>query len=324
MKEFEIKKRIIGFFRQSSGGFVSGEEISGALGFSRASAWKYIEKLRDEGYEIEAVPHLGYRLRGAPDKLYGYDTDALSTKVFGRGPIYFYETISSTNDKAYELAESGEKEGTIVIAEAQTKGKGRVGRKWVSPKGEGIYLSIILRPDAETDEVPALTLIAASSIIKAIEKTCGLKGGMKWPNDVFIGGKKVCGVLTEMKAQPDAVDFLVLGIGINVNTPLGKLPPEGTSLKLETSCHVKRTELLKNVLEKLEKSYFTFKKKGFKPLRGECKKLSLVLGNQVKIVEHHHSITGKALDIDEKGALIVRTDKGKVQRVFSGDVVLCR
>ncbi len=325
MKEFEVKKKIIGFFRGNEGDFISGEEISSALGFSRAGVWKYISKLRSDGYVIEAVPHLGYRLKSAPDKMYGYDiSSGLRTRTIGKGSIHYYEGIDSTNDRAYELAEGGEPEGTLVIAEAQARGKGRMGRKWASPKGGGIYLSVILRPDAEADEVPAVTLIAATAIIRAIRKICGLEAKMKWPNDILIRGGKVCGILTEIKAQPDIVDFLVLGIGINVNTPAEKLPPEGTSLKIECSRDVSRTGFMKCMLEELEDNYLRFKKDGFASLREECKALSLVLGERVKVSEHHRPIEGLAVDIDEKGALIIRTDSGIFQRVFSGDVILCR
>lgn len=323
MKEFEVKKRIITFFKKKKESFVSGEEISNSLGFSRASVWKYITKLREEGYDIEAVPHLGYKLKRSPDKLYGYEVSAgLSTKIIGQGDIYHFDAIDSTNDKAYELAEEGALEGTVVIAETQTKGKGRMGRKWVSPRSGGIYASIILRPDLETDELPAITLITATAIINTIKKTAGIEAGMKWPNDILVGDKKISGILTEIKAQPDIVDFLILGIGVNVNTSKGKLPPEGTSIKVETGEEVSRMELVQSMLLEIEEVYSKFKKKGFSSLRKECKKLSSVLGKKVKIEEHHRKIEGVAFDIDEKGALIIKDEEGKFQRVFSGDVVL--
>lgn len=325
MKEFEVKKKIISFFKDKEASFVSGEEISSSLGFSRASVWKYITKLREEGYDIEAVPHLGYRLREAPDKLYGYEVPAgLSTKVIGQNEIYHFDSIESTNDKAYQLAEEGASEGTLVIAEAQSKGRGRMGRKWTSPKSGGIYMSLVLRPDLETDEIPAITLITATAIINAIKKVTGLEAGMKWPNDILIGGKKVCGILTEIKAQPDMVDFLILGIGINVNTAKGKLPPEGTSIKIEAGKETSRMELVQNVLIEIENVYSKFKRKGFSSLRKECKNFSSVLGRRVKIEEHHRKIEGTAFDIDEKGALIIKDDEGNLKRVFSGDVVLSR
>ena len=246
MNEFEGKKNVINFFRENKDGFISGEEVSGALGVSRACVWKYIKKLRDDGYVIEAVPHLGYRLKSSPDKMYGYDiSSGLRTEVIGKKNAYYYESIGSTNDKAYELAENGEPEGVIVLAETQLHGKGRMGRKWESPDSDGIYMSLILRPDAETDEVPAVTLIAAAAVIRAMNRMYDLEARMKWPNDVWIKDRKVCGILTEIKAQPDMVDFVVLGIGVNVNTDPKRLPPGSTSLRAECCSRVNRMEFLK-------------------------------------------------------------------------------
>ena len=325
MKENEIKQKIIGFFRDNQDKYFSGEDLSGHLGFSRASVWKYISKLRASGYEIDAVPHLGYKLVSSPDKLFGFEiSNGLSTKTFGKDAIHYYDSITSTNDKAYALAEAGEAEGAVIIAESQTKGKGRIGRKWLSPEGGGIYLSIVLRPDFETDEIPTITLMAGAAIVQAIKKVSGVDAVMKWPNDVLINGKKVSGILTEIKAQPDRVDFLVLGIGINVNTLSKKLPSEGTSLVVESGKPVDRIGLVRVVLAEIEKRYEKLKKKGFASIRDEYKSLSSVLGSKVKVQEHHRTLVGTAVDVDEKGALIVKDKTGELKRVFSGDVLLCR
>ena len=325
MKEYEAKKEILRLFYGDEGEYLSGEDISNKLGFSRAGVWKYISKLREAGYVIDAVPHLGYRLKSAPDKLYGYDiSSGIRSGIFCQEPIFHIETTSSTNEKAYELAEKGAPEGAIVIAEGQTGGKGRMGRKWVSPKKGGVYMSVILRPKMDLDEIPSVTLIAGTAIIDAIEKACGIKAGMKWPNDIMIEGKKVCGVLTEIKAQPDMVDFLVLGIGVNVNTPEDKLPPEATSLKAHTDKDISRVAFVRELLFSLDKTYSLFKNKGFKALRSKCREKSVVLGSRVKIMEHNRSTEGLAEDIDDKGALILKSDSGKTQRIFSGDVTLCR
>ncbi|MGB2600057.1 MAG: biotin--[acetyl-CoA-carboxylase] ligase [Candidatus Omnitrophota bacterium] len=321
MKEFESKKKILDIFYKNAGNFVSGEDISKKLEVSRASVWKYITKLREDGYSVDAVPHLGYRITSAPDKLFGYEIDYnLNTKTIGKKGIYHYESVGSTNIRAYELAEKGEPEGTIVVAESQTHGKGRVGREWVSPKSGGAYMSLILRPDLETDEIPAVTLIAAISAAKAISGLCELDVKIKWPNDIIINGKKAGGILTEIKAQPDRVDFLILGIGINVNTAREKLPRVGTSLKEECRHSVSRTGLVRRFLEIFEKDYATLKREGFVSLRDECKAVSSVLGKHVKVTEHHKIVEGRAVDIDEKGALILKLDDGSRRRVFSGDV----
>jgi BirA family biotin operon repressor/biotin-[acetyl-CoA-carboxylase] ligase len=325
MKDFENKKKIISYFRAKGLDYVSGEGLSEELGFSRANVWKYMTKLRDEGYIIEAVPHLGYRLMSSPDKILPYEIDVdLKTRVFGKTAVHCYDDISSTNNEAYRLAEEGAGEGALVLAETQSRGKGRIGRKWVSPKGSGIYMSLILRPDVEIDEIPSITLVVASAIAKVIRKECSLDAMVKWPNDIFVGGKKVCGILTEMKAQTDSVDFLILGIGINVNTSSAKLPPEATSLSAQASKTFDRTILLRRFLEELERDYLKFSSNGFAALRDECRSSSLVLGGRVNVTEHHKRIEGEAVDIDEKGALIVRTAGGELKRVFSGDVVMCR
>ncbi len=325
MKENEIKQKIIGVFRENRDKYFSGEDLSGHLGFSRAYVWKYIGKLREDGYEIYAVPHLGYKLVSSPDKLFGFEiSNGLATKTFGRESIHYYASITSTNDRAYELAEAGEGEGTVVVAETQTKGKGRIGRKWISPEGGGVYLSIILKPDFETDEIPTITLMAGAALVQAIKKTSGVEAVMKWPNDVLVGEKKVSGILTEIKAQPDRVDFLVLGIGVNVNTPSNKLPSEGTSLLMESGKTVDRIELVRGLLSEIEKRYNKLKKNGFVSMRDEYKSLSSVIGKKVKVQEHHRVLEGTAVDVDEKGALIVRDNKGDLKRVFSGDVLLCR
>ncbi|MBU1083501.1 MAG: biotin--[acetyl-CoA-carboxylase] ligase, partial [Candidatus Omnitrophica bacterium] len=218
--------------------------------------------------------------------------------------------------------ESGAPEGTVVIASSQSKGKGRMGRKWISPKNGGLYLSVILRPPADINEVPSLTLVAALSVSRAIKALTGLDAGIKWPNDILLNGKKVCGILTEMKAQPDKVDFLVLGIGLNVDTWQKDLPDEAVSLREVTGEKVGLTRTAKCLLEEMEKDYFTFKKDGFSGLRNECRKLSLVLDRVVEVSHHGKRIKGTAIDLDEAGALIVRTEEDQRVRILSGDVVL--
>ncbi len=325
MNEIDARRKILNLFRKNEGDFVSGEEISRVLGFSRASVWKYVSKLREDGYVVDAVPRKGYRIRRTPDRMLACEiANGLQTDVIGKRAIFYYERITSTNDRAYELAEAGESEGAVIIAETQTRGKGRLGRKWLSPVRGGIYMSLILRPDAEPDEIPAITLIAASGIIKAVKKVSSLGAKMKWPNDILLDGKKICGILTEIKAQPDRVDFVVLGIGINVNSSEKKLPHGATSLREKCGKRVNRLELARKVFEEFEKNYLRFKEEGFVSLRDECKTFSSVLGKRVKVVEHHRDVEGVAWDIDEKGALIIKTGDDSFQRVFSGDIVMCR
>lgn len=318
-----MKEKILDLLRKKNNGYVSGEEISVKLNVSRMAVSKTVKKLKEEGYDISAVTHKGYRLVSRPDKPFGHEIKiGLGTRSLGRKDIFYYESVGSTNDEAYSVAEKGAPEGTVVISESQTRGKGRMGRKWESPTGGGVYMSVVLRPDVPIDQVPTITLVAALSVVNAIKKVSGITAGIKWPNDIMYNDKKLCGILTEIKAQPDKVDFLIVGIGINVNSKIKDLPDVATSIKEGTGKAVDRVLLVKSILSELENDYEIFQKKGFGALRDECKKFSLVLNKSVKITVHHKVTTGTAVDIDEKGALIVEDDRGKAQRVFSGDVVL--
>lgn len=313
-----IEQNIVSLFQKNKDEFLSGEKISADLGVSRASVWKYIKKLRRDGFEIEAFPRNGYRLKSIPDKLYGNIVGSnLDTQIIGKKAIYHYEDIDSTNNKAYELADKGGTEGTIVFAEKQSHGKGRMGRFWASPTG-GIYMSIILRPEVEPAKICALTLAVAVSVAKAIDNTCGTKSSIKWPNDILIEGKKVSGILTEIKAEPDKIEFLILGIGINVNVNLNKLPKASAVLRAD------RIKIVQSVLKEIEKVYYQFLKKGFVSIRDECKALSCVIGKTVEInvSAGFSSKKGTAIDIDENGALVIKTGDGKIKHIFSGDVIL--
>ncbi|UCD55251.1 MAG: biotin--[acetyl-CoA-carboxylase] ligase [Candidatus Omnitrophota bacterium] len=319
--------KILDLFKKNRNSFLSGEEISRALGISRQALWKHIEKLREIGYIIEAVPHLGYKLLAVPDKILVPEIRwNLKTKFIGK-EIYFYESVGSTNNVAYELAEEGAGEGTVVIANEQTKGKGRLGRKWVSPGGRGIYLSCVLRPDILPNEVPKITLVAAVSAAKAIRKFLHIEGLIRWPNDILISDRKAGGILTELKGELDRVNFVILGIGINVNTPKSALPKGSTSLKEESksSKDFSRVELVKILLETLEKEYMKFKEDGFSTIRHELKSYSCALGRYVSITTSGKKrFHGKAIDINDNGGLVVKLDDGSRKTFLSGDVALIR
>jgi len=310
--------KILKLFKTSDS-YVSGEEISSHLDITRSAVWKHIEKLRHIGYSIDAVPHLGYKIRKRPDKLIPEELKlGLNTKTFGK-TITSYKDVSSTNTLAYGLAEHGSAEGTVVFAERQTKGKGRIGRKWDSPKG-GIYMSCIIRPHLTPRNIQIITLIAAYAIAESIEKATGLSVQIKWPNDIYMENKKVCGILTEMKAESDRVDFLILGIGINVNTESKKLPLGAGSLSMFKKHPISKVELAIEVLRMLEKHYEHFKRKGFSAIRKEILKKSMTLGNFIKVKIKDKYYEGIAHDIDEEGALLLRLDNGSITRILSGDV----
>lgn len=315
-----IDDKILHIFRKYGEAYVSGEDISRELGVSRTSIWKHIEVLRNLGYEIDASPHLGYRLTGRPDRLIPEELkNNLRTRLFGKN-ILTYASLDSTNDTAYKLAEDGAKEGTVIIAEKQKKGKGRQGRAWVSPKG-GIYLSCIIRPDIEPKEVAKITLVSAVAVCTSIRKTANIPAMIKWPNDIVIDGKKICGILTEMKAEQDKVDFLIVGIGINVDNELSLLPKGSTTLSEEAGGNISKVELTKSVLENLEHYIGLFKKEGFKIIRDEWHDLSETISRHVKVQCHEGKIEGQALDLDADGALVIRLENGFHKRILSGDVV---
>ena len=315
-----MEEKILLIFSKHKNTYVSGEEISKELGVSRASIWKHIETLRDLGYEIEASPHLGYKLIARPDRLIPEELkNNLQTKILGK-KILAYESLDSTNDTAYQLAEKGEKEGTVVIAERQKKGKGRQGRQWASPKG-GIYLSCILKPDIEPKEVAKITLVSAVAVCDSITERASVPAMIKWPNDIIIRKKKVCGILTEMKAEQDKVNFVIVGIGVNVDTSVN-LPKSATSLVKEADEKPAKVDLTQRILENLEHYLDVFNKEGFDKIRDEWRRFSTTLGHHVKIHCHDEKIEGQALDVDNDGALVVRLDSGIQRRVLSGDVVI--
>ncbi len=316
--------KILNIFRSSNGEFISGEEISEKLGITRAAVWKHIEQLRKEGYEITGEPHVGYRLTGTPDKLIPEEiSHGLGTKIVGK-KIYSYETTDSTMDVAHKLARSGSPDGTVVFSESQTKGRGRMGRHWVSPKGKGIYFSPILRPDVAPAEAPKITLMSAVAVALAIRKVTDLGALIKWPNDIMINDRKACGILTEMSAEVNTVNYIVLGIGINVNTDREHLPKEATSLKAEAGRSFSRVELTQELLREFERQYIIFRGKGFKMIIEEWKDLSHTLGEEVKIVCQDRKIEGTAIDLDASGALVVRMDNGFTKHITAGDVLMVR
>jgi len=318
-----VEEKIVKIFKENADSYVSGEELSKRLGVTRTSIWKHIENLRRLGYEIDATPHLGYRLTGVPDKFLPQEiTLGLGTKIIAKF-VYSFTTAESTNELAYKFAEEGKPDGTVVLAEKQTKGKGRMGRKWVSPEG-GIYLSLILRPELPPNQTPKITLLAAIGVARALRSHCNIAGLIKWPNDILVGSKKICGILTELKAEQDTTQFLIIGIGVNVNIDKKDLPQGSTSVSNELGETVSKVKLAQNILRELELQYNIFKKKGFDSIRTEWRNLSAMLGKRVKVKSHKGAIEGQASDIDDNGSLVVRLDNGFLEKITAGDVILLR
>ena len=316
--------KIIEFFKKYNDSYVSGEELSREFKVSRTAIWKHIEKLREEGYDIIASPHLGYRLMSLPDRLTEVELKwQLDSSVIGN-KIYAYRQLDSTNDVAYRLAMSGEKEGAVVISEYQTKGRGRLGRKWISPKNKGAYFSLILRPDILAKDVSTITAFVSLGVTKAIRDATGLPATIKWPNDIFIKRKKVSGILIESSAESDKVNFIVAGIGININTEKDMLPKEATSLAIERKKEILRVDFVKSVLKTLDIYYRIFRNGGISEIMEEYKNFLGILDTRVQINYHNKLISGYAVDVDSDGALVLRLDTGLQVKILAGDVLMLR
>jgi BirA family biotin operon repressor/biotin-[acetyl-CoA-carboxylase] ligase len=308
----QMRAQILEALRQSTD-YVSGDTLSLQLAISRVSVWKHIRSLKKEGYVIEASPR-GYRLVSSPDLLLPYEFPGLQQK------IHHFREIGSTMDAARELAKKGAKEGTIVIAEAQTHGRGRLSREWLSPEG-GIYFTIVLRPRISPADAPRINLMASVAVAATLRKFFGLKAELKWPNDVLIGGRKVCGILAEMDAEIDAVNFVNVGIGINANSSVAGFEKTATSLKDTLGKQISRKELLRALIMEIEQRQPLLMKPD---LLEEWKKLSVTLNKDVRIIAPGEAIVGRAIDIDTTGALIITEKDGSLKKAMAGDCIHLR
>jgi BirA family transcriptional regulator, biotin operon repressor / biotin---[acetyl-CoA-carboxylase] ligase len=318
---------ILSALRAARGGAVSGAELSQKLGVTRAAIWARIEEMRLLGYDIEASPHLGYRLLSAPDLLHA--DDLLSrlgkTRVIGRDIRVFQET-TSTNDVVEKLARDGVKEGVVVFAESQTGGRGRLGRKWTSPSGKGLWFSVLLRPKAHPQDTTQLTVASSTALRRAIANQTRVQPKIKWPNDLLVEGRKLAGILTEMNAELDQVKYVILGIGVNVNLTASDFPPElrktATSLKIETGRSISRSDLAAAILRELDEDYARIASGRFGAIAEEWEAHGTTLGHQVVIRLGQREIRGRAEALGEDGGLMVRTEYGRLERILSGDVTL--
>ena len=306
---------------------VSGAQLAAQLNISRAAIWARIEELRRLDYDIEAGPHFGYRLVRSPDALHADDLLARlgETKIIGRD-IQVFEQTTSTNDVMEKFARDGVKEGVVVFAESQTKGRGRLGRKWISPERKGLWFSVLLRPDLRPQEATQLTVASATALRRAIQNETSLKPEIKWPNDILIGGKKVAGILTELGAEVDRVKHIILGIGLDVNLDAGELPAElrktATSLKIETGETVSRAELAVAILRELDFDYARICGGKFPVVADEWEAHCVTIGRNVTVLIGDRAIRGRAESLDDDGALLLRTEHGHLERIIGGDVML--
>lgn len=316
-----MKEQVLSILKTNKD-YVSGQELSDRLSVSRTAIWKAINALKEQGYEIDSVRNRGYRLIACPDVLFSEEIKSLlTTKWLGRKILFFDET-DSTNNEIKRIADYN-KEGILAIAEHQSAGKGRRGRTWESPAGSGIWMSFLLRPCVTPDKASQITLIAALAAAEAIRKVTGLEAYIKWPNDIVVNNKKIVGILTEMSTQIDYINYVVVGIGINVNTE--EFPKDisayASSLKIEGGKNVSRSRIVAELLESFEKHYETFCTDGnLSGIKDEYESMLINRGKDVIIIEKDTQIVRKALGIDQSGELLVQDEYGNITAVFSGEV----
>ncbi|WP_300674257.1 biotin--[acetyl-CoA-carboxylase] ligase [Desulfoluna sp.] len=319
------RQDLLSALRSRTGQWISGEELSGRLGISRAAISKHIAAIKALGYVISGAPGKGYLLTQAPDLLLPEEIRfGLSTAQVGKTSIVHHALTDSTNIRARELAREGAPSGTLVVAEAQSAGKGRKGRSWLARPGEGLLFSLILRPDMEPSRAALITLMTAVSVAEALIQETGIDARIKWPNDILVGGKKLAGILTEMSMELDAVDYVIVGLGLNINTPAEAFHPDiqeiATSVMAESSAAFSRVALLRAILSRFEAHYKTLTEQGPESMLSRWKTLSDIIGRRVRVSMMREEIEGQVIDIDTDGVLRVKNAAGESLRILSGDV----
>lgn len=316
-----MKSEILEALRETDG-YVSGQDLCNKFGVSRTAVWKAIKQLKEAGYEIEAVPNKGYHIVSAPDLMNKVELESIRNTTWAGQEIYYYDVTDSTNIRAKELAEEGHPGGTLVVADRQEAGRGRRGRSWDSPSGTGIFMTLLLKPEMNPNHASMLTLVAAMAVARAISKCANTEALIKWPNDIVIGGKKICGILTEMSAQFDFINHIVIGIGINVHNE--HFPEEiaetAGSIFLQTGKRIRRAELIEQILEQFEHYYAIFMET--EDLSGLVREYNSILVNMnksVRVLDPKEPFEGKAMGITKKGELIVDTWESR-KMVSSGEV----
>jgi BirA family biotin operon repressor/biotin-[acetyl-CoA-carboxylase] ligase len=321
-----MNERILQYFLEHENEYVSGEQLSVLLQCSRTAVWKHIENLRRQGYLFSAVPRKGYKLLSKPEALSAAKLmKGMETKTFGR-VLRIYDEVDSTQNVAHGLVRQGEAEGTLVLAEQQNAGRGRMGRKWFSPKGKGIWMSLILKPTIAMQFTPQLTLLVAVALCRAIQAYVPHQVGIKWPNDLLIQGRKVSGILLESSAEDERLNYVIVGIGISANLTTEDYPEElkqkATSLLLEIGQPVDREQLICDILLQLEKLMELYMQQGFAPIRTLWEALTISLHQPIRIQTSKGWIEGIADSIDEMGALIMTKPDGESLKLYSGDIEL--
>jgi BirA family biotin operon repressor/biotin-[acetyl-CoA-carboxylase] ligase len=312
-----IKETILSML--SKNGFISGEQISNQLKISRTAVWKHIKTLKEQGYEIESKRNKGYRLITRPDLTIPEEIiPRLNTKIIGKY-LYHFSSLDSTNIYAKKIIKKMIPEGTIIITDMQTKGRGRKERSWISPVG-GLWFSVILFPNIPPQKAMYITMAASVAIVKAINDVCGISSEIKWPNDILISGKKVCGILTELDAELDRINHTIIGIGINVNNDIPKeLKNSATSLKNNIGSNISKIDLLCSILNHFDLMYIQVKNFNLEFIRDSWLHLSNLIGKKISVKNEKEIIMGRVIDIDENGCLLV-SENNRIKHIISGDI----
>lgn len=322
-----MKYIVLDALRDAMPSYVSGEELSRKLKVSRTAVWKYINELKLEGFDIASSSRKGYRLVDEPDILNTHLlTSNLNTCTVGREVIYFDE-VDSTSIKAKEIA-ADVSDGTVVVAGRQSSGRGRLGRKWESKAGSGIYMSVILKPEIPPEEVQLITLAASVAVVSALKEAAGIGAGIKWPNDIILGGRKVCGILTEMSSEMERVNYVILGIGINFSQEPWDFPEELRDKAISVKEYVlgnnmqlcKKAELARSVFTRLDEVYKMLLEGRKQEIVELWKSMSVTLGRDVSVTGKGSAYTGKAVDITGDGRLVVLCSDGIHKEIISGEV----
>lgn len=317
-----MKTQILKMLRETEG-YVSGQELCNKFGVSRTAIWKVINQLKEQGYVIDSVQNKGYHITEAPDVMTEEELQSCRKTKWAGQEIAYFDEIDSTNIKAKELAEQGYPNGTLVVADQQVSGRGRRGRSWESPSGTGIFMTLMLKPEINPNNASMLTLVAALAVAKAIKEVTGLDAQIKWPNDIVINGKKICGILTEMSAQFDYINHIVIGIGINVHNEVfsEEIAHMASSLLRESQGKkFRRAEIIEKILEYFEEYYEIYlETEDLTALTGEYNKILVNMNKSVRVLDPKDEFEGKAMGITAKGELIVDTWESR-KLVSSGEV----
>ncbi|BBH20957.1 bifunctional ligase/repressor BirA [Paenibacillus baekrokdamisoli] len=320
-----MDNRILELLEQQTEGYLSGEVLSKDLHISRTAVWKHIKKLEAQGYKFEASRRLGYRLISKPSKL---SIQELMEKLSGTSlikAIKLHESVDSTQNIAQRLAEDDAPQGTLVIAEQQTSGRGRMGRKWVSPSGKGIWMSLVLRPRLPLQFASQLTLLTAVALCRALKTVAApLDIGIKWPNDLLIGGKKISGILLESTAEDERLKYVIAGIGISVNLEADDYPEEllpiATSLRMELGRPLDRADIIAAFIIEFEQLYNVYQNEGFGLIRTVWEALSVSLFKPTQLKTPTGIVVGTPIGLDESGALLVKLEDGSLLPIFSAEM----